>query len=138
MQKNNNKKIEISEPEGQLVLQTLAMPREANVAGDIFGGWIVSQMDIGGAILAYQCAQNRIVTVSIDKMVFLKPAYVGDLIACYASVIKTGRSSIVIKVQVWAKRMRFGDKEHLTEGIFTFVAVDEHGKSKPISWQVPR
>jgi acyl-CoA thioesterase YciA len=121
-------------PQGELVLQTVAMPADANVYGDVFGGWLVSQMDIGGAILAHQKAHNRVTTVAIDRMTFLKPLYVGDLVCCYADTIKTGRSSITIKIEVWAIRLR--DREHVrvTEGIFTYVALDENGHSKPIVW----
>src|SRR5947207_10070754 len=121
-------------PEGELVIQTLAMPNSANVYGDIFGGWLVSQMDLGGAILAHRCARNRVTTVAIDRMAFLKPVYVGDLVCCYASVEKTGRTSITIKVDVWVIRMRMGAREHVTEGLFTFVAIDEWGKPTPIEW----
>jgi len=121
-------------PEGELVIQTLAMPNNANVYGDIFGGWLVSQMDLGGAILAHRCARNRVTTVAIDRMAFLKPVYIGDLVCCYASVLKTGRTSITIKLDVWAIRMRVGAKAHVTEGLFTFVAIDEQGKPKPIDW----
>jgi acyl-CoA thioesterase YciA len=118
----------------KLVLQTVAMPADANAYGDIFGGWLVSQMDLGGANLAHQCARNRVVTVAIDRMSFLKPVYVGDLVCCYGTVLKTGRSSITIKVQVWATHMRYGSREKVTEGIFTFVAVDENGHPKPTEW----
>lgn len=121
-------------PEGELVIQTIAMPNNANVYGDIFGGWLVSQMDLGGAILAHRRADNRVTTVAIDRMAFLKPVYVGDLVCCYASVFKTGRSSIAIKLDVWVIRMRVGKKEHVTEGVFTYVAIDEQGKPKPIAW----
>lgn len=122
------------EPAGQLVLQTVAMPADANAYGDIFGGWLVSQMDLGGAILAHQRARNRVTTVAIDKMVFLKPVYVGDLIGCYAEVVKTGHSSITITVQVWVNRMRLGAREHVAEGIFTFVALDQDRRPKVIDW----
>jgi acyl-CoA thioesterase YciA len=121
-------------PEGELVIQTLAMPNNANVYGDIFGGWLVSQMDLGGAILAHRCAKNRVTTVAIERMAFLKPVYIGDLVCCYASVFKTGRTSITIKLDVWVIRMRMGAKEHVTEGLFTFVAIDEKGKPKHIDW----
>jgi acyl-CoA hydrolase len=91
---------------GELVLQTVAMPADSNVYGDVFGGWLVSQMDLGGAILAHKRAKNRVTTVAIDKMTFIKPVYVGDLVCCFAHVVKTGRSSIVIQMTVWAIRMR--------------------------------
>jgi acyl-CoA thioesterase YciA len=121
-------------PEGELVLQTVAMPNAANAYGDIFGGWLVSQMDIGGAVLAHTLAKNKVTTVAIDKMVFMKPVFVGDLVCCYASVLKTGRSSITIKVQAWVKRMRYLEQLQVTEGIFTFVAIDNKRKPKPIEW----
>src|SRR5437773_1065141 len=100
-----------SKPEGELVLQTVAMPREANAYGDMFGGWVVSQMDLGGAVLAHQRAKNRVTTVAIDKMRFIKPLYIGDLVCCYAKTLKTGHSSITIKVEVWAIRMRIKEKK---------------------------
>ena len=124
-----------SSPDGELVLQTVAMPANANVYGDIFGGWLVSQMDLGGAILAHQKARNRVTTVAIDRMAFIKPLYVGDLVCCYAHVLKTGRSSISIKIQVWAVRMRIQEKVLVTEGVFTYVALDEGGRSKPVKWE---
>lgn len=121
-------------PEGDLVLQTVAMPADANAYGDIFGGWLVSQMDLGGAILAHRRAQNRVTTVAIDKMVFMKPVYVGDLVCCYARVVRTGHSSIGIELQVWVNRMRYGVEEQVAVGTFTFVAIDEDGKPKTIEW----
>lgn len=119
---------------GELVLKTVAMPANANAHGDIFGGWLVSQMDLGGAVLALQRAKTRVTTVAIESMAFLKPVYVGDLVCCYASVMKTGHSSITIKIEVWAERMRYGDAEQVTEGVFTFVALDETGRPKTIQW----
>lgn len=119
---------------GELVLQTVAMPADSNVYGDVFGGWLVSQMDLGGAILAHQRARNRVTTVAIDRMIFMKPVYVGDLICCYATVLKTGRSSITIHIQVWAIRMRIHERIQVTEGTFTYVAIDEKGHSKAVEW----
>ncbi len=121
-------------PEGELVLQTVAMPADANAYGDIFGGWLVSQMDLGGAVLAHRRAQNRVTTVAIDKMVFIKPVYIGDLVCCYGEVIKTGHSSISIQLQVFANRMRYGVEDHVAAGLFTFVAIDEDGHPKDINW----
>jgi acyl-CoA thioesterase YciA len=120
--------------EGELVLQTVAMPADANAYGDIFGGWLVSQMDLGAATLAHQCAHNRVTTVAIDQMVFLKPVFVGDLVGCYAKVLKTGNSSITIQVQVWVKRMRYETEEQAAKGIMTFVAIDAQGRPKTIAW----
>jgi acyl-CoA thioesterase YciA len=123
-----------AEPIGELVLQTVAMPADANAYGDIFGGWLVSQMDLGGAVLAHRRARNRVTTVAIDKMVFLKPVYVGDLVCCYADVVHLGHSSIAIQLQVWVHRMRFGIEEQAATGVFTFVAINEEGRPKNIDW----
>lgn len=121
-------------PEGELVLQTVAMPKDANAYGDMFGGWMLAQMDVGGAVLANRLASNRVTTVAVERMSFIKPVYVGDLVTCYASKVKTGRSSITIKVDVWVTRMRYAETLHVTEGIFTYVAIDEKGHSKTIDW----
>lgn len=119
---------------GELVLQTVAMPADSNVYGDVFGGWLVSQMDLGGAILAHKKARNRVTTVAINNMTFIKPVYVGDLVCCFAKVAKTGRSSIVIEMKVWTIRMRIHERVLVAEGTFTYVALDEKGKSKGIEW----
>lgn len=124
----------LAKPQGILVLQTVAMPKDANAYGDIFGGWLLSQMDLGGAVLAHRLAKNRVTTVALDTMTFLKPVYIGDLVCCYASVIKKGRSSIKIKLDVWVDRMRIGETIHVTEGIITYVALDAKGQSKPVEW----
>src|SRR5579864_3693457 len=126
--------IEPIEPIGELVIQTVAMPADANAYGDIFGGWLVSQMDVGAAVLAHQRAHNRVTTVAIDKLVFMKPVYIGDLVCCYANVLKTGHSSITIHLKVFASRMRIGAHEQVAEGVFTFVAIDEKGCPKTINW----
>ena len=121
-------------PVGELVIQTVAMPADANAYGDIFGGWLVSQMDVGAAVMAHQRAHCRVTTVAIDKLVFMKPVYVGDLVCCYADTLKTGHSSITIQLQVFVSRMRIGAHEKVAEGTFTFVAIDEAGRPKPINW----
>jgi acyl-CoA thioesterase YciA len=119
---------------GELVLQTVAMPADANATGDIFGGWLLCQMDLGGAVLAHRLARNRVATVGIEHMAFIKPVYVGDLVCCYASKLKTGHSSITIKLEVWAVRTRIYEKVRVAEGLFTYVALDDAGKSKSIQW----
>ncbi|OSM99681.1 MULTISPECIES: acyl-CoA thioester hydrolase YciA [Lonsdalea] len=122
-------------PHGELVLRTLAMPADTNANGDIFGGWIMSQMDIGGAILAKEIAHGRVVTVRVDGMTFLKPLAVGDVVCCYAHCLKTGRSSININVEVWVKKVSsepIGQRYRATEASFTYVAVDEAGKSREL------
>lgn len=108
-------------------LRTIAMPRDANSNGDIFGGWTLSQMDLAGGTFAAERAKGRVATVSIEAMTFLRPVSVGDEVSCYCSLLKQGESSLTIKIETWA-RDRTGDKaEKVTEGTFTFVAIDENG-----------
>lgn len=124
----------IRTPKGSLILRTLAMPSDTNANGDIFGGWIMSQMDMGGAILAKELAQGRVVTVSVDTMTFLQPVAVGDVVCCYGSVTKVGRTSLQVKVEVWIKKVAEGGKERhcVTEALFTFVAIDKNGRPRAI------
>ena len=118
-------------PSGELTLRTLAMPADANPAGDIFGGWVLSQMDIAAGICAEKEAKCRVATVGIEAMSFLKPIYVGDVLCVYSSVKKLGRTSISIALEAWVLRDRLGDRVKVTDGIFTFVALDKEGKPKP-------
>ncbi|MCR1836979.1 acyl-CoA thioester hydrolase YciA [Rodentibacter caecimuris] len=120
---------------GVLLLRTLAMPSDTNANGDIFGGWIMSQMDMGGAILAKEIAHGRVVTVAVERMNFIKPIAVGDVVCCYGQCLKIGRSSIQIKVEVWVKKVAsepIGERYCVTDAVFTFVAVDSNGKSRSI------
>ncbi|ANE77313.1 acyl-CoA thioester hydrolase YciA [Dickeya solani] len=122
-------------PHGELVLRTLAMPADTNANGDIFGGWLMSQMDIGGAIQAKEIAEGRVVTVRVDGMTFLKPVAVGDVVCCYARCIRTGRSSMTINVEVWVKKVStdpIGQRYRATEALFTYVAVDEDGRPREL------
>lgn len=122
-------------PQGELVLRTLAMPADTNANGDIFGGWIMSQMDMGGAILAKEIAEGRVVTVRVDGMSFLKPVAVGDVVCCYARCVKTGRSSINVNVEVWVKKVSsepIGQRYRATEALFTYVAVDSYSRSREL------
>src|ERR1700760_93346 len=100
---------QIEKPKGELVTQTIAMPRDTNRNGDIFGGWLVSQMDLGGAILASKIAKARVVTVAMEGMSFLQPVRVGDTVACYARVEKIGTTSMTIPVEAWVRRYRSGE-----------------------------
>jgi acyl-CoA thioesterase YciA len=125
----------VSAPTGELVIMTIAMPRDTNRYGDMFGGWLVSQMDLGGAILAHQCSHSRMTTVAIDKMVFIRPVYVGDVVSCYASIAKKGNTSVGISVEVWVERMDDHSKQKVTEGVFTYVAINQQGKPTPIQWR---
>jgi len=120
-------------PSGDLTLRTLAMPADANPAGDIFGGWVLSQMDIAAGICAAKEAQCRVATVGIEAMSFLKPIYVGDVLCVYSSIKKLGRTSISIALEAWVLRDRLGDRVKVTDGTFTFVALDDEGNPNPYS-----
>lgn len=114
-------------------MQTIAMPADTNASGDIFGGWLVSQMDLGGAVLAKQIARVRVVTVAIDSMVFHKPVRVGDVVSCYATEVKRGSTSLKIKVEVWVIPDGHGPLTQVTEGMFTYVALDRTGRPQKLT-----
>ena len=122
-----------TQPQGDLTTRTLAMPADANPSGDIFGGWVLSQMDIAGGIHAGQRAQGRVATVAIEAMHFIKPVHVGDVLCVYAAAERVGRTSLAIRLEAWALRRRLGDRVKVTEGIFTFVALDGEGRPAPIA-----
>ena len=117
---------------GELVIRTIAMPADTNPSGDIFGGWIISQMDLGSGIIAAKTAQSRVVTVAMEGLSFLEPVRVGDTVACYAWVEKIGRTSMTIPVEVWVQRYRTGEQVRVTQGVFIYVAVDADGKPIPV------
>ncbi|QCI24913.1 acyl-CoA thioester hydrolase YciA [Buchnera aphidicola (Rhopalosiphum padi)] len=122
-------------PQGTIVLKTLTMPSDTNANGDIFGGWIMSQMDMGGAILAKEIAGGRVVTVQVDGITFFKPVSVGDVVSCYAHCIKTGNSSITINLEVWIKKIYskpLGQFYCAAEAIFIYVAIDKRGKPREL------
>jgi acyl-CoA thioesterase YciA len=119
-------------PRGELSLRTLAMPADANPAGDIFGGWVMSQMDIGSALCAVERTKSRVVTVAVDRMNFIAPVHVGDVLCVYAKVDKVGRTSLNIHVEAWVLRDRQGERVQVTKGTFIFVALDDEGKPKTI------
>jgi acyl-CoA thioesterase YciA len=119
-------------PKGELVIRTIAMPADTNPSGDIFGGWIISQMDLGSGILAAKVAKTRVVTVAIEGMSFLHPVKVGDRVACFARVEKIGRTSMVIPVEVWVQRYMSGEEVLVTKGVFTYVALGSDGKPVPV------
>lgn len=119
-------------PKGQLLIQTVAMPADTNANGDIFGGWLVSRMDMAAGILGRHRAKSRVVTVAIDSLVFLKRVFIGDTVSCYGEVIKVGRTSMQIKVEVWTLSLQDENIKKVGEGFFTFVAIDEQGKPHAI------
>ena len=113
-------------------VRTLAMPADTNPSGDIFGGWIMAQMDIAGGIAAGQRAQGRVATVAVNAMEFHQPVYVGDLASCYADVTRVGRTSITVHVETVVRRHRTGESVKVTEGTFVYVALDADGKPRPV------
>lgn len=119
-------------PQGELALQTVAMPKDTNPTGDIFGGWLLSQMDIAGMITASDMAGGRVATVAINGMTFLTPVQVGAVVSCYCDVLEVGRSSIRIMVEVWINSPHDGEPLKVTEGEFVFVAIDENGRTRTI------
>ena len=120
------------QPEGELTLRTLAMPADVNVNGDIFGGWVLSQMDIAGGIVAGERAKGRVATVAVDAMKFIRPVKVGDVLCIYAQVERVGRTSLGIGIEAWVLRDRIGEREKVTEAVFTFVAIDEKGRPRVV------
>jgi len=115
------------QPQGELSLRVVAMPADTNPSGQIFGGWVLGQMDMSGGIHANGHCGGRVVTVAVDAMVFHKPVHVGDEVTCYTRIIRVGRTSISIIVETWVRRGRLGAPIHVTEGQFTYVAVDTLG-----------
>lgn len=120
------------QPKGELTLRTLAMPRDVNINGDIFGGWVLSQMDIAGGIVAGARAQGRVATIAVDAMKFIRPVKVGDVLCIYAEVSRIGRTSMAIGIEAWVLRGRAGAREKVTEAVFTFVAIDGDGRPRAV------
>jgi acyl-CoA thioesterase YciA len=120
------------EPQGELVIRTIAMPADTNPNGDIFGGWLMSQMDLGAAIYAKNLSRSRVTTVAVDGMSFLNPVNVGDIVNCHASLLKIGRTSIRVAVEAWVQRGSDGKLLRVTAGVFTYVAIDDHGRPQPV------
>ncbi len=123
---------EPSAPRGNLTIRTLAMPADANPSGDIFGGWVLSQMDIAGGLCAGERAAGRVVTAAVESMSFLKPVYVGDILCVYTRVVREGRSSLAVNVEAWARRDHRDDRVRVTDALFTFVAIDDNKRPRPL------
>ena len=122
-----------AEPKGRLAIQTVAMPADTNPSGDIFGGWLLSQMDIAGGIVASQRARGRAATVAVEAMVFHRPVRVGDVLGCYAEIVAIGITSMTILVEAWVvRRQDPATRIKVTEGQFTYVALDADGKKRPV------
>lgn len=123
---------EFFEPQGELAIRTVAMPADTNPNGDIFGGWVLSQMDMAGGMIATRRAQGRVATIAIATMSFHRPVFVGDEVSCYGEITKVGNTSITIKVESWVRRGRGGDFLKVTEGMFTFVAIGDDRKPRKV------
>ncbi|EKG0042005.1 acyl-CoA thioester hydrolase YciA [Vibrio cholerae] len=126
----------VNSPKGQLLLRTLAMPADTNANGDIFGGWIMSQLDLAGGILAKEISCGRIVTVSVSSITFKKPVKVGDVVCCYGECTKIGRTSMSINLEVWVKPVKeegVGERFQVCEATFNYVAIDANGSPRAIS-----
>ena len=119
-------------PQGELTIRVVAMPADTNANGDIFGGWVLSRMDQAGGIAGVDRTQGRVVTVAIDAMTFVKPVRVGDVLCVYTRVQSVGRTSMKIHVEAWARRFRTDIREKVTVGTFTFVAIDDEGRPRPV------
>jgi acyl-CoA thioesterase YciA len=119
-------------PSSEPALRAIAMPADANPSGDIFGGWLLSQMDLAGSTTAIRRAKGRVVTVAITGMTFNKPVMVGDEVTCYTSVASIGRTSIAMKVESWVRRGIGEDAIKVTEGLFTYVAIGEDRRPRPL------
>lgn len=119
-------------PQGELALQVVAMPRDTNATGDIYGGWLLSQMDMAGAVTATEVAGGRVATVAVEGIAFMTPVHVGAVVSCYCDVLEIGRSSVRIVVEVWINSKHDGEPIKVTEGEFVFVAIDEKGRTRAI------
>lgn len=118
-------------PDVKAAVRVIAMPRDTNGNGDIFGGWLMSQVDLAGTIPAYRLAKNKVVTVAVNEFLFLKPVAVGDLVCCYTEVLKTGRTSVRVKVDVFVERLEDHDTVYhkVAQSELTYVAVDASGNA---------
>ncbi|AEG04560.1 acyl-CoA thioesterase [Sinorhizobium meliloti WSM1022] len=121
-----------SKPNGELTLRTLAMPGDANAAGDIFGGWVMAQMDLSCGIRAAERARGRVVTAAVKEMAFAMPVKIGDTLCIYTDIVTVGRTSMTLKVEAWAQRYLSHVMEKVTDAIFVMVALDSTGKPTPV------
>jgi acyl-CoA thioesterase YciA len=120
------------QPRGELTVRLIAMPADTNANGDIFGGWVLSQMDQAGGIAAVERAQGRVVTIAVEAMTFIRPVKIGDVLCVYTEIDHVGRSSMKIHIEAWARRFRTHSREKVTDATFTFVAIDENGRPRPV------
>ena len=124
-------------PAFEPALRTIAMPADANPSGDIFGGWLLAQMDLAGGSIAHQRACGRVATVAVTAMHFHLPVLVGDEVSCYGEIERVGRTSIAVKVETWVRRGVGGERFKVTEGLFTFVAIGPDRRPRPVPPEAP-
>ena len=128
---------DVEQPRGELTVRTIAMPSDTNANGDIFGGWVMSQMDQAGGIKGVERAQGRVVTVAVEAMTFIRPVRVGDVLCVYSAVEAVGRTSMKIHIEAWARRFTTSVREKVTDATFTFVAIDDEGRPRPVPPERP-
>ena len=121
-----------SPPDETLLIRAIAMPADANPNGDNFGGWLMAQMGLAGGAHAFATAEGRVATVAVDPMTFHRPVQVGDQVSCYCSTFRIGTTSIAVKVDTSVRRRHDWTEERVTEGVFTFVALDDSGRPRPV------
>lgn len=119
-------------PNAAPLIRVIAMPADANPNGDIFGGWLLSQMDLAGGNLAARRAGGRCATVAVDAMVFHEPVFVGDEVSCYAALVRTGRSSMTVHIEAWRHTLSSGERRKVTEALFTYVAIGADRRPRPL------
>lgn len=120
------------EPKGELAIRVVAMPKDTNPAGDVFGGWLISQMDLAGGVFCRKIAKGRVVTVTIESTTFNAPVFIGDTLCCYVSLVKIGRTSITVSIEAYVNRDFEDTRIKVTEGEFKYVKMDENRKPTPI------
>jgi len=120
-------------PSNPPLIRVIAMPADANPNGDIFGGWLLAQMDLAGGNLAVQRARGRCATIAVDGMVFHEPVLVGDEVSCFGEVIRTGRTSITIRIEAWRRNLASSEVRKVTQAIFTYVAIGENRRPRPLA-----
>ena len=119
-------------PKGRLSIRTIAMPADTNPEGDIFGGWLMSHMDLAGATLAFDLAKGRCATIAVSEITFINPVFVGDEVSMYAELVSVGRTSIRVAVQAWRRRRDASEPQQVTKGVFVYVAIDKDRKPRAV------
>jgi acyl-CoA thioesterase YciA len=124
--------LEIDSIQNEVMLRTIAMPADTNPSGDIFGGWLLSQMDLAGASAAVRRAKGRVVTVGMNAISFYEPVEVGDEVSCYAQVQRVGRTSLTIEIEAWKRHQDCQERVKVTAGVFTYVRIDDNRRPVPV------